>query len=124
MDDTLGRSGRRRAAAPEVLAEAKTIFSTAGQPASPEPFGLIAGQGQLPIQVARGIKRAGHRLIVVGLRDQADPALAGLADQFAWAGITRLGRWIRLLRRAGVSRAILIGRVSKRRMFAPLRLLR
>ncbi len=89
-----------------------------------ETIGLIAGQGSLPLMVARGIRRAGYRLVVVALKDQADPALADLADRFAWAGITRLGRWIRLLRRGGASRAVLIGRVSKRRMFAPLRLVR
>lgn len=89
-----------------------------------EPIGLIAGQGSLPLAVARGIKAAGHPLVVVGLRDQADPSLATLADRFAWAGITRLGKWVRVLRGAGVHRAVMIGRVSKRRMFAPLRLLR
>jgi DUF1009 family protein len=91
---------------------------------SPEPIGLIAGQGSLPLAVARGIKAAGHRLVVVGLKDQADPALVQLADRFAWAGITRLGKWIRTLRRGGASRAVMIGRVSKRRMFAPLRVIR
>ncbi|MDD4891337.1 MAG: UDP-2,3-diacylglucosamine diphosphatase LpxI [Phycisphaerae bacterium] len=89
-----------------------------------EPIGLIAGQGSLPLAVARGIKAAGHPLVVVALRDQADAGLAELADSFAWAGITRLSKWIRVLRRGGASRAVMIGRVSKRRMFAPLRVLR
>lgn len=89
-----------------------------------EPLGLIAGQGSLPLAVARGIKAAGHRLIVVGLADQADPSLADLADRFAWAGITRLSKWIRTLRRGGASRAVMIGRVAKKRMFAPLRIVR
>lgn len=89
-----------------------------------EPVGLIAGQGSLPLAVARGIKAAGHPLVVVALTDQADPALAELADRFTWAGITRLNKWIRILRRGGARRAVMIGRVSKRRMFAPFRLLR
>ncbi len=100
-------------------------MSGAGQPGGgAEPIGLIAGQGALPLMAARGIRRAGHPLVVVALRDQADPALAELADRFDWAGITRLGRWIRLLRRGGVSRTVMIGRVDKRRMFAPLRFFR
>jgi UDP-2,3-diacylglucosamine hydrolase len=105
-------------------ANVNSEFQIPNSELNPEPIGLIAGQGSLPLAVARGIKRAGHRLIVVGLTDQADPALADLADRFDWAGITRLGRWIRLLRRGGAKRAIMIGRVSKRRMFTPLRLLR
>jgi DUF1009 family protein len=92
--------------------------------AAAEPVGLIAGQGSLPLLVAKGIKAAGHPLIVVGLRDQADPALADLADRFVWAGITRLSKWIRTLHRGGASRAVMIGRVAKKRMFAPLRVIR
>jgi len=78
----------------------------------------------LPLAVARGIKAAGHPLIVVGLRDQADAALASLADRFVWAGITRLSKWIRALRRGGATRAVMIGRVEKKRMFAPFRVFR
>jgi DUF1009 family protein len=87
-------------------------------------IGLIAGNGTLPILVAQGAKRAGRRVIVVGLRGQADPALKGLADEFHWAGIVRIGRWIRLLRRAKVRSAVMIGGVRKSSMYSPLRILR
>jgi len=89
-----------------------------------EPIGLIAGQGSLPLAAARGIKSAGHPLVVVALRGQADAGLAALADRFAWASIARPGRWIRLLRRGRVRRAVMIGRVRKSRVFTPLRILR
>ena len=89
-----------------------------------EPMGLIAGNGRLPILIADGIRRTGRRLVVVGIRGQADPGLRDLADTFAWAGITRLGRWIRLLRRNGVRQAVLAGGVRKANMYSPLRLLR
>jgi UDP-2,3-diacylglucosamine hydrolase len=87
-------------------------------------MGLIAGQGVLPLLVARGIQSAGGRVCAVGLRDQFDPALPQLCDDFAEAGIVQLGRWIRLLRRFGVSEAIMVGRVAKTRMHDPLRLFR
>lgn len=89
-----------------------------------EPLGLIAGTGRLPVLIAGGVRRSGRRLVVVGIRGQADPALRDLADVFGWAGITRLGRWIRLLRRNGVRRAVLAGGVRKANMYSPLRLLR
>jgi len=90
----------------------------------PEPLGLIACRGRLPVLIARGVRRSRRRLIVVGIRGQADASLRGLADVFAWAGITRLGRWIRLLRRNGVHSAILAGSVRKADMYSPVRLLR
>lgn len=88
------------------------------------PIGLIAGQGRLPLLVARGVRAAGRRVACVGLRDQFDPALPGLCDTFDTAGIIRLGRWIRLLRGWGVDEAVMIGRVRKARMFEPMRLWR
>ena len=89
-----------------------------------EPVGLIAGAGRLPVLVAEGIRRAGRRLVVVALRGFADPALRDRADRLDWAGVTRIGRWIRLLRRAGVGRAVLAGSVWKAEIYRPFRLLR
>ncbi|OPX25008.1 MAG: hypothetical protein B1H04_00925 [Planctomycetales bacterium 4484_123] len=89
-----------------------------------EPVGLIAGAGRLPVLVAEGVRQAGRGLVVVAFRGLADPALRGLADRFNWAGVTRVGRWIRLLRRAGVKRAVLAGGVRKAEIYTPFRLLR
>lgn len=82
------------------------------------PLGLIAGEGELPRLIARSARRAGRRLVVVGLRGFADPGLRELADRFCWCGIVRLGAWIRALRWAGCTEVILAGRVRKLTMFA------
>jgi len=92
--------------------------------ARPAPIGLIAGEGILPILVARGARAAGRSIVAVGLRDQFDPELPALCDRFDSAGIIQIGRWISLLKRGGVSEAIMVGRVSKARMHDPLRLVR
>jgi hypothetical protein len=89
-----------------------------------EPLGLIAGQGILPLLVAAGARRAGRRVVCVGLRDQYDSALPALCDTFDSAGIIQLGRWVRLLRRGCVREAIMVGRVAKVRIHDPWRLLR
>jgi len=82
------------------------------------PLGLIAGEGELPKLVARGARAAGRRVAMVALRGCADPELRELADVFCWRGIVQLGRWIRVLRRAGCREVVLAGRVRKARMFA------
>ncbi len=92
--------------------------------AASAPLGIIAGQGMLPLLVARGARAAGRRVVGLGLRDQFDQGLPSLCDRFETAGVVQLGRWIRLLRRAGVAEAIMIGRVAKARMHDPLRLFR
>ena len=86
--------------------------------------GLIAGQGRLPVLTAEGIRASGGSVACVGLSGQFDPALPPMCDRFSKAGIIRIGRWIRLLRRWGVHEAIMVGGVSKARMFQPLRVVR
>ncbi len=93
-------------------------------PAAPPILGLIAGSGRLPVATARGMRAAGCRVVCVGLRDQFVPELPALCDEFAVAGITRLGRWIRLLKRWGAHQAIMVGKVQKTRMYDPWRLFR
>lgn len=89
-----------------------------------DTIGLIAGSGTLPLLVADGIRASGHRVACVGLRDQHDPQLAAHCDTFARAGTLQIGRWIRTMRRWGVSEAVMVGRVGKATMYDPLRALR
>jgi DUF1009 family protein len=87
-------------------------------------LGLIAGEGRLPVLVAQGARAAGLRVYGVGLRDHYDPRLPGLCDEFVVVGVLRIGQWIKVLRRRGIERAALVGRVSKARMHDPMRVFR
>jgi len=87
-------------------------------------LGLIAGEGRLPFLVACGAKRAGLKVICVGLKDNAEPELADNVDVFYEVAIARPGNWIRKLRKHGVTRTIMVGRVAKGRIFTPWRILR
>lgn len=82
------------------------------------PLGLIAGEGILPVLVARGARAAGRRVVCIGLADNALPELAAECDRFEWVGVLRMDRWIRTLRRWGCREAIMAGRVRKTRMYA------
>lgn len=87
-------------------------------PLAAAPLGLIAGEGEFPLLVARGARAAGRRVVVVGLRGCARPELGALADVFRWRGIVQLGRWIRVFKRTGCREVIMAGRVGKAQMFA------
>lgn len=89
-----------------------------------EPIGLVAGEGRLPILMAQGIRAAGRRVACVALGSDVLAGLASCSDLIAKAGVARLGRWIRLLRRWDVSEAVMVGRVQKTRMYDPLRIAR
>jgi len=96
----------------------------ASQAPSCEPLGLIAGEGPLPLMVARGMRRQGRRVCCVGLAGQFRQDLPSLCDEFRVVGVYRIAQWRRALRRMGVREAVMVGRVSKRRMHDPLRLVR
>jgi hypothetical protein len=90
----------------------------------PKTLGLIAGQGRLPFLIADGAKRAGLRVVCVGLADNAEPSLAGHVDQFFTGAIARPGGWMRKLRKHGVRETIMVGRVSKRQIYTPWRIVK
>jgi DUF1009 family protein len=87
-------------------------------------LGLIAGGGRLPFLVTAGARRAGLRVICVGLAETTDRGLADEVDVFYKAAIARPGGWIRRLRKHHVTRTIMVGRISKGRLFTPWRILR
>lgn len=89
-----------------------------------QPVALIAGFGRPPFLVAKGIKKAGKKLIVIGLTDLASSRLRGLADVFIPCGIARMGSWVKAMRRHGVHEAIMLGGVRKREIYSPFRILR
>ena len=84
----------------------------------PAPLGLIAGEGVFPLLIARGAKAAGRPVICAALAGSAWPELKAECDQFTWVGVARIGQWIKVLRRGGCEQAIMVGRVTKTKMFS------
>jgi DUF1009 family protein len=91
---------------------------------SPNVLGLIAGEGRLPHLVAIGARKAGLKVICVGLAGMSEVDLAGEVDVFYKVAIARPGNWIRKLRKHDVTKTIMVGRVPKGRLFTPWRILR
>lgn len=90
----------------------------------PRALGLIAGSGGLPLAVARSARARGARLVAVGFRGFADPALEGLVDAHTWLHVGELGALVETLRKADVAEAVLAGQVPKERLYGDLRALR
>src|SRR5688500_10692527 len=71
-----------------------------------------------PLLVARGARAAGRRVVCAALSGCAWPDLRNECDDFKWVGVLRLGQWARVLRGAGCSEAIMVGRVAKSQMYS------
>src|SRR5215216_2779871 len=92
---------------------------------SPPPLGLIAGQGNLPIETARGMRAAGHRVVCAALSGNARvEELRAVCDSVHGVGMIRLNQWIRVLKRRGCAEAVMVGRVGASEMHARFHLFR
>jgi DUF1009 family protein len=78
-----------------------------------QPIGLLAGSGRFPIVFAEKARAIGLRVVCIGIRGEADAALPGVCERFDWSSPARLGRMIRLFKRAGVQRIVMAGKVRK-----------
>ncbi|MBN2206776.1 MAG: UDP-2,3-diacylglucosamine diphosphatase LpxI [Candidatus Aminicenantes bacterium] len=77
-------------------------------------IGLIAGAGDVPRLVLAEVSARGWRAAVAGVRDAADPELAGLADAFAWIAPQDVGGLVEFFRGAGVETVYMAGKVDPR----------
>ena len=74
----------------------------------------------MPRATARGAKAAGRSVLAAAIRDITDPALEADADSVSWLTWGDLPAFLELLqswRRAGVSEAIMAGKVEQRRIY-------
>jgi DUF1009 family protein len=90
----------------------------------PDVLGVIAGEGRLPFLVAAGARQAGLKVVCLGLAETAEESLAGQVDVFHTVALARPGSWIRKLKKHGVTRTIMVGRVPKPRLHTPWRIVR
>ena len=87
-------------------------------------LGLIAGAGRLPFMVADGARKAGLKVVCVGLADSAPNELADHTDMFFRGAVSRPDFWMRKLRKYGVRDTIMVGKVEKTQMYTPMRLIK
>jgi hypothetical protein len=86
----------------------------------PETLGLIAGRGLYPREVARLARAHGFRVAAVAFHSETDPALAEVVDSLCWVHLGELQKMIDALRGAGVTRAVMAGKVLKTHLYGDL----
>lgn len=86
------------------------------------PIGLVAGDGAFPVEVARSARARGLKVFAIAHTGETDPALETEVDSCAWVKIGQLGKVIRLLARAGVKQATMVGGISRVRILGGVHL--
>jgi DUF1009 family protein len=85
-------------------------------------IGLIAGNGRFPFLALQGAKSLGHDVTIVAVKEEAFPELEAAAQQAGadlhWVSLGHLGRCIKILKAAGISRAVMAGQVKHVKIFS------
>ena len=84
-------------------------------------IGLIAGGGQFPLLFTQKARENGYQVIGAGFHSETDPQLAELTHRFEWLYLGQLSKLIRYFKSHGVTRALLMGSISKVNIFKDIR---
>jgi DUF1009 family protein len=88
-------------------------------------LGLIAGNGRFPFLILDAARAAGHQVTIIALKEEAFPELEVEAARAPVAALHRvslgqLGTWVNLLKKAGVSQAVMAGQVKHTKLFSDI----
>ena len=85
-------------------------------------IGIIAGNGKFPFLALQGARDLGHDVTVVAVKEEAFPDLEEAARKAGadlhWVSLGQLGKCIKLLKGAGISRAVMAGQVKHAKIFS------
>jgi hypothetical protein len=76
------------------------------------PIGLVAGNGQFPLEFAENARARGLSVVTVALKGEADKRIEELSESTTWVSVGQLGKLIRSLRRAGCRQVAFAGGVT------------
>jgi DUF1009 family protein len=84
----------------------------------PETFGIIAGNGVYPRELAQAARRAGvKRIVASAFTNETDPKLSEHVDTIEWLRVGQLGRLLKFFRDAGVHQAVMAGQIAPKNLF-------
>ena len=85
-------------------------------------LGLIAGNGRFPFLVLDAARAQGHDVTIVAVQEEAFPELNEAATRqgssIHWVSLGQLGTCIKLLKRDGVTHAVMAGQVKHTKIFS------
>ena len=90
--------------------------------AKPEPFGIVAGRGEIPAILARELVEKGLSVVAVTYYDETEEELRHVTDNVTRLGVAQVGATLDVFEKAGVKEICLIGKVDKRALFGKMKI--
>jgi DUF1009 family protein len=84
-------------------------------------LGILAGNGRFPFLVLDAARAQGHDVTIIAMKEETFTELNGAAERHGapihWISIGQLGTCINLLKKAGVTTAVMAGQVKHTKIF-------
>ncbi len=88
-----------------------------------DPLGIIAGNGEFPLFLARAARQQGVApLIAAAFEGETNPEIEKLVDEVEWVKIGQLNKLIQTFTSRKVTRAVMAGGITPSNLFKNLRL--
>jgi len=84
-------------------------------------WGLIAGSGRFPFLVLDAARTQGIDMAVIAIKEEAAPELERETTRLHWVSLGELSKTIDLLKREGVTQAVMAGQVKHNKIFSAIR---
>ena len=84
-------------------------------------YAVIAGNGRFPLLVLEAARGAGQEMVVVAVKEEADPGIEKLAARCHWISLGELGRLLEIVKQEGVTHAVMAGQIQHKQIFSSIR---
>lgn len=86
-----------------------------------QKIGLIAGNGQFPLLFSQAAQTKGWQVYAVAYHGEADPDLVHHVESLEWLYLGQVKKLINFFRQHQVAQAVMMGGITKTRMFTNVR---
>ena len=87
-----------------------------------EPLGIIAGNGEFPILLARAARQQGLHTIAVAFEGETNADITQAADEVEWVRIGQLDKLINVFTKRHITRAVMAGGITPANLYKNLSL--
>lgn len=80
-------------------------------------IGLIAGEGQLPIEFLRSSRAKTEKIVVFAIKGMADPAIEKEAEKVYWIEIRDYAKSVFIVVKEGIKHLVFLGKIKKNAIY-------
>lgn len=85
----------------------------------PQLLGILAGTGNLPLQIAREAIEKGYRIVTCAFTGFTNPDMEGIAHEVQWVKLGQLDKAISFFKSRNVKVVVMAGKIDKSNLLKP-----